>query len=101
MASIVLLSAIGVQEHELLGNYHANHFLHGAQLGALWLLREGAPHFGLLDRFPLDVEYARNFYDSDQRPLRSILQSYKGRMLIFMGSRIHSYPWQPRSSITA
>jgi pimeloyl-ACP methyl ester carboxylesterase len=86
VASIVLLSAIGVQERELLGNYTANHVLHGAQLGTLWLLREGA-HFGFLDRFALDVEYARNFYDSDQRPLRTILERYKGPMLILHGNR--------------
>jgi pimeloyl-ACP methyl ester carboxylesterase len=53
----------------------------------LWLLREGAPHFGVLDRFALDLKYARNFYDSDQRPLRSILQRYKGPMLILHGNR--------------
>ena len=86
VASIVLLSAIGVQEQELLGSYWVNHVLHGAQLGALWLLREGAPHFGVLDQFALDVKYARNFYDSDQRPLRSILQRYKGPMLILHGN---------------
>jgi pimeloyl-ACP methyl ester carboxylesterase len=86
VASIVLLSAIGVQEQELLGSYWVNHVLHGAQLGALWLLREGAPHFGVLDQFPLDTKYARNFYDSDQRPLRSILQRYKGPMLILHGN---------------
>ena len=87
VASIVLLSAIGVQEQELLGSYWLNHVLHGAQLGALWLLREGAPHFGFLDRIALDVEYARNFYDSDQRPLRTILERYKGPMLILHGNR--------------
>jgi len=86
VASIVLLSAIGVQEQELLGSYWGNHVLHGAQLGALWLLREGAPPFGVLDQFPLDTKYARNFYDSDQRPLRSILQRYKGPMLILHGN---------------
>ena len=35
VASIVMLSAIGVQEQELLGNYHMNHVLHGLQLGGL------------------------------------------------------------------
>jgi pimeloyl-ACP methyl ester carboxylesterase len=87
VASIVMLSAIGVQEQELLGNYYANHVLHGVQLGGLWLLREAAPHFGLLDRMDLSVEYARNFYDSDQRPLRSELLRYKGPMLIIHGTR--------------
>ena len=86
VASITMLSAIGVQEQELLGGYHANHFLHGAQLAALWALREAVPHFGLLERLPLNVEYARNFYDSDQRPLRSILMRYRGRMLILHGA---------------
>jgi len=86
IASIVMLSAIGVQEHELLGSYRANHALHGAQLAALWALREGVPHFGILDRFPLNVEYDTNFYDSDQRPLRSILMRYAGPMLIIHGS---------------
>ena len=87
VASIVMLSAIGVQEQELLGSYRANHILHGAQLAALWALREGSPHFGLLDRVELNVEYARNFYDSDQRPLRSILAKYQGPMLILHGRR--------------
>ena len=87
VASIVMLSAIGVQERELLGSYRANHVLHGAQLGALWLLRGATPHFGLLDNSLFSVEYARNFYDSDQRPLRSILQRYRGRMLILHGTR--------------
>src|SRR5207247_573753 len=85
VASIVMLSAIGVQEYELLGSYRPNHILHGAQLAALWALREALPHFGALDRFPLNVEYARNFYDSDQRPLRSILTRYPGPLLILHG----------------
>ena len=85
--SIVMLSAIGVQELELLGNYHINHSLHGLQLGFLFLLREGLPHFGWLDRSMLDVSYARNFYDTDQRPLRSILARYEGPMLIVHGEQ--------------
>jgi pimeloyl-ACP methyl ester carboxylesterase len=92
VASIVMLSAIGVQEHELLGSYEKNHALHGAQLAALWVLREGLPHFGLLDRFPLNVEYARNFYDSDQRPLRAILAHYTGPMLIIHESTDRNVP---------
>ena len=67
--SITLLSAIGVQEFELLGNYHLNHALHGIQLAFIWLLKNGLPHMGLLDRVPVGLPYARNFYDTDQRPL--------------------------------
>jgi pimeloyl-ACP methyl ester carboxylesterase len=92
VASLVMLSAIGIQEHELTGNYWVNHVLHGAQLGALWLLKNGFPHFGLFRRSPLTVEYARNFYDSDQRPLRSILANYRGPMLILHGTRDSNVP---------
>ena len=85
VASLTLLSAIGVQEFELLGDYHLNHAVHGAQLFLIWLLQEGTPHFGRLDHFPLNLPYARSFYDSDQRPLREYLQAYQGPMLIQHG----------------
>jgi membrane protein DedA with SNARE-associated domain/pimeloyl-ACP methyl ester carboxylesterase len=83
--SITMLSAIGAQEYELLGDYHLNHAIHGLQLAGLWLLREGTPHFGWLDDAVLSVAYARNFYDTDQRPLRGILEHYAGPMLILQG----------------
>jgi len=92
VASIVMLSAIGVQKHELTGSYRVNHFLHGAQLALLWTLKNGFPHFGLFRRVPLTVEYARNFYDSDQRPLRTILAQYRGPMLIIQGTRDRNVP---------
>jgi pimeloyl-ACP methyl ester carboxylesterase/membrane protein DedA with SNARE-associated domain len=85
--SLTLLAAIGAQEYELLGDYHLNHGIHGLQLAGLWLLREATPHFGWLDDVFLSVPYARNFYDTDQRPLRSILRRYGGPMLILHGER--------------
>ena len=87
VASLTLLSAIGVQEMELLGDYHLNHAIHGAQLAGLWLLFEATPHFGWFDGAMLDLSYARNFYDSDQRPLRGLLQRYEGPMQIIHGRR--------------
>ncbi len=87
VASLTMLSAIGVQEAELLGDYHLNHALHGLQLGALWLLYKATPHFGWLDDAMLDLPYARNFYDSDQRPLREMLKRYAGPMLILHGEQ--------------
>ena len=83
--SLTLLSAIGVQEMELLGDYHLNHAIHGLQLGGLWFLREGTPHFGWLDDAVLGVPYARNFYDTDQRPLRGVLSEWSGPTLILHG----------------
>lgn len=85
--SLTLLSSIGVQEMELLGNYHLNHALHGLQLSFLWLMREGTPHFGWLDDAMLSVPYARNFYDSDQRPLREIIARIDQPTLIIHGNR--------------
>ena len=39
VASLVLLSSIGVQEMELLGDYSLNHVVHGLQLVALGATR--------------------------------------------------------------
>ena len=58
VASLTLLSGLGVQEQELFGRYWVNHAVHGAQLAALWLLTEATPHFGLFDRMFMGVEYA-------------------------------------------
>ena len=41
--SITMLSAIGVQEFELLGQYHLNHAIHGLQLATLWSIHNLVP----------------------------------------------------------
>ncbi len=87
VASLTLLSSIGIQEFELLGSYHINHAIHAAQLAALVGLHEGVPHFGLLDGAMLDRAYARNFFDSDQRPLRGVLESLEAPTLVLHGER--------------
>ncbi len=84
LASLTMVAAIGVQELELLGDYHLNHLLHGLQLLALEGLRLMTPHFGALDGI-LDYSYERNFYDTDQRPLRGILDRFNLPMLILHG----------------
>ena len=92
VVSLVMLSAIGVQEYELTGSYEVNHILHGTQLAVLWLLHNGLPHFGILAKFPFSMEYARNFFDSDQRPLRTVLEHYHGPMLIIHGAKDRNVP---------
>lgn len=87
VASITMVSGIGVQEQELLGEYYANHIVHGAQLAALRALSVLVPRFGEWNSSDMGIPYARNFYDSDQRPLRGILNAYSGPMLILHGSR--------------
>ena len=85
VASITMLSAIGAQEFELLGDYYLNHLVHGLQLAGLWLVYNAVPHFGVLDGGDLSLEYARNFYDTDQRPLRGIMERLDMPMLIVQG----------------
>lgn len=82
VASLTLLSSIGVQELELLGDYTLNRLLHGIQWVGIALLTYGVPHFGGLDAFPLNLAYANNFLQSDQRPLRAILASYGAPALV-------------------
>ena len=87
VASLSLVAAIGVQELEMFGRYDLNHLVHGGQLMLIQAVRWGFPHFGRFDNFPLNVAYARNFYDTDQRPLRAYLQAYAGPLFIYHGSR--------------
>lgn len=82
VASVAFISSIGVQEYELLGEYHANRTAHAAQLAAFWFLRELTPHFGLFDD---TIPYARNFFDTDQRPLRGMLRRVEMPFLIIHG----------------
>jgi membrane protein DedA with SNARE-associated domain len=97
VASLTLLSAIGVQELELFGDYRMNHLVHGVQLGAIRFIEEGVPHFGVFDRMFLGGPYGRNFYDTDQRPLRGILERFEPPMLIIHGERD---PLVPRAAAT-
>lgn len=84
--SLTLVSAVGVQEMELFGSYELNHLVHGLQLAALDAADRLVPHFGLLDRVPVNVAYARTFFDSDQRPLRAALGRLQMPVLILHGA---------------
>lgn len=86
VASLAMISAVGVQEYELFGRYDINHAVHAAQYAILAAVKWGFPHFGLFGRQPLNLAYARNFLDTDQRPLREVLKHYAGPMLIQHGN---------------
>lgn len=85
VASLTLLSAVGVQEMELLGDYALNHGLHLLQLSLVRALDLLVPHFGATDVFRRARNYARNFTESDQRPLRALLERYDGPALVIHG----------------
>jgi len=84
--SLTLLASLGVVELELFGRHDLNQAVHAGQLVGLRLARALLPHFGELDRSMLSVEYARNFYDTDQRRLRPILERFEPPMLILHGA---------------
>src|SRR5699024_11066671 len=67
------------------GSYTLNHAVHSIQLAGIWLLHNAIPHFGLFNALGINVPYARSFYESDQRPLRSHLKKYRKPMLILHG----------------
>jgi membrane protein DedA with SNARE-associated domain len=94
VASVTILSAIGVQEMELLGDYHLNHIVHGVQLAGLETLKYAMPRFGDLNQNDMGIPYARNFYESDQRPLRGFLREYAGPMLIIHGRKDPLVPFE-------
>jgi pimeloyl-ACP methyl ester carboxylesterase/membrane protein DedA with SNARE-associated domain len=85
VASLTLMASIGVQELELFGKYELNHAVHGFQLLAFQGLAWLTPHFGALRPGNSAINYSRNFYDSDQRPLRGFLEAWQGPMLIMHG----------------
>ncbi len=91
--SLVMLSAIGVQELELTSNYTLNHAIHAVQLAGIWSLFNLTPHFGFFDQYALNPSYAYNFYESNQQPLRGILQSYREPMLIIHGKEDTLVPY--------
>jgi len=87
VASVTLVAAIGVQELELFGRHDMNHMVHGAQLALVQAVRWGTPHFGGMDRFPLGLPYARNFYDTDQRPLRGLCERIDVPVSVLHGAK--------------
>lgn len=85
VTSLTLIAGIGVQEHELFGDYELNHHVHRVQLAGLQALRYAVPHFGTYDEFALNHTFARNFFDSDQRDLRAILEGQAGPVMLIHG----------------
>jgi len=85
IASMSFVSGIGVQEFELLGLYGLNRAIHGFQLAVIGALDTLIPHFGWLDDMMINTSYARNFYESDMRPLRGYLASLEVPLLLVHG----------------
>jgi len=85
VASIVQLAAIGVQEAEGSGSYAFEHLKYALMAFCLWVLPEAVPHFGALGPYLRGHSFVRNFWDTDQRPLRGIMERLETPTLILHG----------------
>ena len=83
--SLTLISAVGLQEHELLGHHDLNLLLYKLYEGALWSARWLAPHFGWLDQPAFHTSTAKNFAHTDLRRNREILSAFEPPALILHG----------------
>lgn len=93
VASLSMVSALGVVELELFGDPRLNHAVHAAQYTLVRGVDLLLPHFGLFDRFVLGVPYARNFLDTDQTRLRPILERIESPMLLIHGEHDRLVPF--------
>lgn len=84
LASIIMLSAIGAQESEGSGSYLFEHAKYAVGLAVVNVLDIGVPHFGLID-FTGARSFLRNFWDTDQRPLRAVMERLDTPVLILHG----------------
>ncbi|QKK09712.1 MAG: alpha/beta fold hydrolase [Planctomycetota bacterium] len=85
VASLTLIASVGVQESEGSGSYLFEHIKYGVGYLGLVLGGEAIPHFGLLQEHWFRRSFIRNFWDSDQRPLRDIMSRLTAPTLILHG----------------
>lgn len=84
-ASLTLIASIGVQETEGSGSYVFEHIKYATGYLGLVLGGEAIPHFGILGSHAFRRSFIRNFWDSDQRPLRQIMANLHTPTLILHG----------------
>ncbi len=85
VASLTLCGGIGIQEGEGSGDYWCEHLKYAAGYAGLVVLPELVPHFGLLGSRSFRHTFVRSFWDTDQRPLRGILERLRAPLLILHG----------------
>jgi pimeloyl-ACP methyl ester carboxylesterase len=85
VASLSLVASIGVQEAEGSGNYFFEHFKYALNYALTVVLPEFLPHFGAFGPRAPRHAFARNFWDSDQRPLRPLMEGLETPALILQG----------------
>lgn len=71
--SVIFFGGIGDQSVEGTGDYAFEHFKYATAYTAFFLGPELVPHFGLFGDRSVRHAFARNFWDTDQRPYGQIL----------------------------
>lgn len=95
--SLIFYGGIGIQEGEGSGDYYVEHLKYAVGYALLVVAPEFVPHFGLLGSRSFRHATLRNFWDSDQRPLRPILESLDKPLLILHGKNDPLVPaWTAR-----
>ena len=85
--SLALVASIGVQEAEGSGSYAFEHVKYAANAALMMGLAELVPHFGFLPSRAERAGYARNFWESDQRPLGRLITELETPLLVAHGRR--------------
>lgn len=85
VASATLMASIGTQESEGSGDYWFEHFKYGMGYAGLVVGVDLLPHFGVLPERWFRHSSMRNFFDTDMRPLRGILERSRVPLLVLHG----------------
>jgi pimeloyl-ACP methyl ester carboxylesterase len=85
IASLTMLAAVGDQAMEGSGCYQFEHFKYALGIATIGGVPEFLPHFGRLGTYGSRTGFLWNFWESDQRPLRAILQRLTAPTLFLHG----------------
>jgi pimeloyl-ACP methyl ester carboxylesterase/membrane protein DedA with SNARE-associated domain len=85
VASLTLLASIGAQETEGSGDYFFEHLKYRIGHVLLNFVPELIPHFGLLGSREMRWAMLQPFIDTDQRPVKALMQRLKTPTLILHG----------------
>jgi len=92
--SLSLLSGIGVQELNYLGNYTLNKLLFSTLPTITWILEHAFPHFGWFYNQPVQSYFAKSLVELDLREHRQILQELNIPVMVIHSSDDRYVPVQ-------
>ncbi len=85
VSSLSLISSVGAQEFELLGNHIVNKIVYTFALGFFKFAEDIFPHFGLLDRGNVNKAAMRILWDSDVSDLKKYLHDWQKPLFLAHG----------------